>query len=273
MAITYQGCNIVIVGGSQGIGRAVAIRLAKQKANLFVIARNLSHLNSLKKEIKGFSEIVCKTYQADVSRLPQLKKVIKQIVKDTNQRIDGVIHNVGFAHAGYFDQLAIGLFEKSMQNNYLSGVYTAKLFVPYLKEGSFLTFTSSVAGYLGIFGFSAYSPTKFALIGFATVLQQELGPKKIHISVLCPPDTDTPGYAEEDKTKPYETKKLANTASLMTADQVAKVFLKKLRAKKFLITCNLSSRFYYWIHNYFPNLFRKIVHLLIWYYQRKSHEK
>ena len=58
-----------------------------------------------------------------------------------------------------------------------------------------------MSGLIGIFGYTDYSASKFALIGFSEALRSELGPYGITVSVLCPPDTDTPGLQEENKTK------------------------------------------------------------------------
>jgi 3-dehydrosphinganine reductase len=64
-----------------------------------------------------------------------------------------------------------------------------------------ILFVSSQAGQIGIFGYTAYSATKFALRGFAEALQMELKPYGIYVTLSYPPDTDTPGFKEELKDK------------------------------------------------------------------------
>ena len=63
-----------------------------------------------------------------------------------------------------------------------------------------------MAGFVGVFGYTDYCASKFAVVGLSEALRQELRPCGITVSVLCPPDTDTPGLANEDLTKPAETK-------------------------------------------------------------------
>jgi len=92
-----------------------------------------------------------------------------------------------------------------------------------------------MAGLVGIFGYTAYTPTKYALRGFAESLHMELRPHNIRVSLSFPPDVDTPQLAEENKYKPAETKAIAEGAGLFTADQLAQVF----RFVSFLFTAVL----------------------------------
>jgi 3-dehydrosphinganine reductase len=91
-----------------------------------------------------------------------------------------------------------------------------------------------------VFGLSSYTGPKFALVGLAVTLRQELGPRGIHVSVLCPADTDTPGYLAERAAQLPETKYLS-AGALLKPETVAARFLTKLAQKKFLITVNLES--------------------------------
>lgn len=92
-----------------------------------------------------------------------------------------------------------------------------------LNGGGRVVFVSSQAGQIGVFGFSAYSPSKFALTGLAQVLRMELKPHGIFVSVAYPPDTNTPGFEEENKSKPEETRLISETAGLFEPEQVKAV--------------------------------------------------
>lgn len=90
-----------------------------------------------------------------------------------------------------------------MRVNYIGGVYCTKSVVETMKNRKFgrIVFVSSQAGQIGIYGYTAYSATKFALRGLAEALQMELKPYNIYVTVSYPPDTDTPGFKEELKDK------------------------------------------------------------------------
>jgi 3-dehydrosphinganine reductase len=85
-----------------------------------------------------------------------------------------------------------------------------------------IVLVSSQAGQVGVFGYTSYCATKFALKGFAESLQMELARDNIYVTVAYPPDTDTPGLAEENKTKPIETQLINETSGVLSAEEVAR---------------------------------------------------
>ncbi|KAL1139342.1 hypothetical protein AAG570_006327 [Ranatra chinensis] len=88
-----------------------------------------------------------------------------------------------------------------------------------------ITFVSSQAAFLGIYGFAPYSASKYALRGLAEGLQMEVAIHGVKVTIAYPPDTDTPGFAEEEKTKPKETKLICKTSGLFSPHKVAKKIL------------------------------------------------
>ena len=246
------------------------MELAQKEAHLILISRNQRSLEKLADEIitqnpRSDPEI----FPADVSLLKEVKNIFTKITR-SKRKLDGLIHNVGSSYPGYFEKMPIQIFEDSVRINYMSSVYCARTAYPHLNEGGFISFTSSVVGFMGVFGYSSYAGPKFALLGLAETLSQELAHRKIRVSVLCPPDTETPGFKNENKTKPIETKKLSEGAKLMKPQEVAKKFVKKLAKGKFLITCNFESALFFRLHSIFPNLTRKIMTLMIRSYQKKK---
>lgn len=97
---------------------------------------------------------------------------------------------------------------------------------------------SSQAGQVGIYGYTAYSASKFGLRGLAEALQQEVIGDNIHVSLVFPPDTETPGLTEENKRKPQLTSIIAASSGAMKADEVAKKALDGIKSGSFTIPCN-----------------------------------
>ena len=266
------GKNVLITGASEGIGSSIAKILAKEGANLFLVARRQKPLEKLRSQLQK-QEPHQKFYivSADLSRYNEVKRVFDRMSRSIST-LHGLVNNVGYSRPQYFAKTQIHEFEAHIKTNYLSSVFCTREALSYLENGSFITFTSSVAGYMGVFGFSAYSGAKFALFGFAETIQQELYPRKIKVCVLCPPDTKTPGFEKENKTKPYESKKISEGANLMYPDDVAKKFLRGLKKNKFLILCNFQSWLYYKLHSLFPNSVRLIMRFLTNHYSKKAGE-
>jgi 3-dehydrosphinganine reductase len=108
--------------------------------------------------------------------------------------------------------------------NYLGAVFCTKACLPSMRQlaSGRIVLVSSQAGQLGVFGYSNYCATKFALKGFAESLQMELARDNIYVTVAYPPDTDTPGLAEENKTKPIETQLINETSGVLSSEEVAR---------------------------------------------------
>jgi 3-dehydrosphinganine reductase len=268
--LNFREKNIVVTGGTQGIGKEICIRLANEGANLFIIARKEKNINILLKDLKknnpqgkfwGFA--------ADVSEYNQVKNAVKDIKKNMGI-VYGLVSNAGVAIPRYFIETPVSEFEMINKVKYLGSVYMTRELYPLLSDGGFISFTSSFVGSVGVFGYSSYAGPNFALMGFAEVLLQEFASRKIQVSVLCPADTDTPGYTEELKTVPFETKKISGNVKIMTPDQVAGIFLKKLKKGNFVITVNFDSKLMFILKRILGEYMVKIMAWMITGYQKNK---
>jgi short-subunit dehydrogenase len=127
--------------------------------------------------------------------------------------------------------------------------------LPYMKqEGGHIINTSSMAGFIGVFGYTDYCASKFAIVGFSEALQQEVRRHKICISVLYPPDTLTPGFDVEEQTKPKETRAISGNAKLLTPEQVASALVKQIPRQKFHILPTLDGKVSHILKRWAPGL-------------------
>jgi 3-dehydrosphinganine reductase len=156
-----------------------------------------------------------------------------------------------------------------MNINYLGTVHTVLAFKPLMREGSFIVNISSMAGLIGVYGYSAYCGSKFAVRGFSDVIRSELKLKKIHVSIVYPPDTDTPQLAYENKIKPPITKKIAGSANILSATRVAEEIIRGIERKKYLIIPGFESKLIYHLSNFLGPLFYPVMDLMI---RRASNE-
>lgn len=126
-------------------------------------------------------------------------------------------------------------------------------------KGGHIVNVSSKAGFLGVFGYTGYSAAKFAVLGFSQALRSEMKKYNITISVLCPPDTDTPMLEWEDKIKPKETRAVAGTAGVMSPDDVAKIMIDGMVKKKFIIVPGFNGKFVLYASRLAPSLVEWIM--------------
>jgi 3-dehydrosphinganine reductase len=231
--------HAIITGGSSGIGKATALLLAQQGLNLTLIARDGVKLQQADRELEPHlaqSQTIL-TLTADVAERSQIEPAIEQAIA-THGPPAYLITCAGVAHCDYFQNIPIETYERSMAVNYFGTLYCVRAVLPSMEQQrhGHIVMVSSGVGLLGIYGYSAYSPTKFALRGLAESLRGELKPLGIKISVVYPPDTDTPQLAQENQTKPLETKQISGMAKIWSADQVAAALCKGIQNHQFMIT-------------------------------------
>lgn len=261
-----NGKNVVLTGGSYGIGKEIARALLKEGANVFTIARNAEKLDAsvreLERDVRAGRTV--RGYPGDVGDRERISQVVEQITGD-NGGIDVLVNNAGIYIPDYFENQDAEVFERTDRTNYLGSVFTTKAALPHLLENreSAVVFLSSVAGLKGIFGYSSYSPTKAAVFTLAEAVKQELKDRGLQVTVLCPPDVDTPGHAEELKTRPFELNAMASSTGLMSAAEVAEIFIAGFKKGKFLVIGGFDTKFLYRLNGIFPSLVNFYIDMLV----------
>ena len=236
--------HAIITGGSSGIGKAVAKLLVQEGANLSIIARNKAKLDQARTELQALkinSQQSILALAADVAKEEEITQAIKNaIAKLGHPHI--LITSAGIAIPGYFMEITTAVFNRTMEVNYFGTLYAIRAVLPAMersRKGN-IVLISSGAGLIGLYGYSAYSPSKFALRGLAESLRGELKPKGIKVSIVYPPDTDTPQLVAENKTKPPETKAITATAETWSPEGVAQAIIKGIVTSQFAIAPGLE---------------------------------
>lgn len=239
----YKDKVVVITGGSSGIGFAVANEFAKQKSKLVLISRETGKLEDAKIQLQAIHEnIHVEIFPADVSDKNLIASAINEIGNKYHQ-IDVLINCAGIITCGRFADQPVDDLEKCISINYLGSLYASKAAWPWLKiaKGQ-LSFVSSVAGYMGLIGYSSYAPTKFALSGLAECLHMEAKDDGIRISIIYPPDTDTPLLKYERAHTLPESIALSKSIKVISPEKVAAIYMKGLQKNTFEIYCDFTSQ-------------------------------
>lgn len=236
--------HILITGGSSGIGKAIAMEVARRGANVSLLARDKAKLEVAKKEVekhKLHEKQKIGTCCADVTDKNQLGNVFL-LAEQSIGFIDILINCAGMAKAELFEENH-ETFKQLMDLNYFGSVNATFLVIPKMKERrrGHIVFVSSMAGQLGVFGYTAYSASKYALRGLAESLLMEVRPCGVGVSISFPPDTDTPGFEEENKNKPDETRQISSSAGTVSPSVVARDIVTGIQSGKFLISCGMEG--------------------------------
>jgi 3-dehydrosphinganine reductase len=253
----YKDKKVYVVGGSSGIGLEVAKQFAENGANVIIFARNLHRLELAQSEISGCRATDHQRVKAkglDVTDPTQVTRVMNLAISEFGVP-DFLINVAGGVEPRYFQDITYEQFDRIMKVNLYGTWNTISVLFPFMKEtGGYIVNTSSIAGIIGVFGYSDYSASKFALIGLSESLRSEFKPYSINVSVLCPPDTDTPMLEAENKIKPKETKALSAGAKVLSADQVARALLKGINRKKFIIIPGSGGNIIHFFKRLFPSI-------------------
>jgi 3-dehydrosphinganine reductase len=258
----WAGQRVIVTGGSSGIGLATAQLLSAAGASVWLVGRRAALLDAALDEVRAVA--LCPPEQRfgrttlDVGDAEAVRRALPEAI-DGLDGLDALISNAGIVCPGLVDELGDAAFEAMMRTNYFGGVWLVRACLPHLSRGGRIVLVSSLAGLLGIYGYTGYAASKYALAGFAEALRQELVPRGISVSIAFPPDTDTPGLTEENLTKPRVTAAVAGAVKPLSAEHVARALLRGAAARRYQIVPGAMTRLTYRLHRYLPWLVRGVI--------------
>lgn len=247
--------NVYITGGSTGIGLSTAKLLAAAGSNVIIFSRTKEKLEAALKEIESRRILQAQRFafrQLDVTDNAKVNTIMNAAVQAFGIP-EILINNAGRALPRCFEEVSFAQFDETMKTNLYGNWNTITALLPHMKpKGGSIVNVSSLCGFMGVFGYADYCASKFGIIGLSEVLRQELRRYDIVVSVLCPPDTDTPGFANESITKPEETRALSAGRKIMHPDEVARELIEGIRRGTFIIIPCADGKFIYFMKRHFP---------------------
>jgi 3-dehydrosphinganine reductase len=254
--------TVVVTGGSSGIGLATALAYASRGCDVAIVGRSPDKLAAAEKLLRADSVVGQRfaTRAADLSAFEPACEAIDSLVSDGFSP-DVLINSAGVIVPGAFATMPLENFESNMDNGYWSVVYPCRAVVPHMMErgSGHIVNVSSVAGYLGIYGYTGYSSAKFAVMGFSEALRFEMKPAGVQVHVVCPPDTDTPALAYEHTLRPKETDAIAGNIRPIPAEKVARAIVRGVERGRYYIIPDATSALYFRLKGILPELFFSIV--------------
>jgi short-subunit dehydrogenase len=255
-----------VIGGSSGIGLAVAAQLLTRGANVVIFGRRLANLKeaaqALDSHVKPGRRLL--THQLDVTIDDYVRDTITDLLAETGAP-KLLVNCAGRSYTRRFEDVSYEIFDATLKVNLYGTRNTCAALVPAMiaAGGGTIVNVSSIAGFIGLFGFTNYCAAKFGVIGFSEALRNELKPVGIDVRVLCPPDTDTPGLHLENETKPEATRQISEKATLMSADEVAQALLKGLAKNTFMIIPGPDGRTTWRIKRFLPGVVYRVLDSMV----------
>ncbi|GAB2902608.1 SDR family oxidoreductase [Streptomyces mayteni] len=240
--VDLNGCHAVVTGGSSGIGLATARLLAGRGARVSLLARDGERLVAAGELLRAAGASVA-VERADVADRAALTAALGRL-QDTWGPCDVLVNSAGTAGPGHFLDLPDGAFRRQMEVNYFGTLHAMRAVVPgMVKRGrGSVVAVSSAAALVGVFGYTAYAPSKHAVHGLMAAVRGELARHGVHSAVVFPPDVDTPQLAAENLLKPEETRAIGGMFRPLTAERVAASIVAGIERRRFVICPDLGTR-------------------------------
>ncbi len=256
---SWTDTHVLVTGGSSGLGLAAACLAAERGADVTLIARDLARLADARARVResrasDSQRVIVRA--ADVGDCDALVGAIASAEAELGG-VDTLLACAGYCTPGRFVEMPVTAFQEHVNVNLLGVIHATRAAVPGMLERGrgHVALVSSMGGLVGVYGYSAYSAAKFGVTGFAEVLRCELRPHGIGVTLLVPPNIDTPGYAREIAVEPVETKAINGIARTRSPEEIARLFIRGVERGHFLVLPGLSNKLLYRLEGLWPELF------------------
>jgi len=210
-----KGKIVLVAGGGRGIGRCIALALAREGADIAVGDLVGENADSVRDEIKALrvNALACKV---DLTKRVEVEQMVEKVLSQFGQ-LDILVNSAGWDKLEPFLESSEETWERILAVNFKSVLYTAKAVLPHMisRGSGKIVNISSDAGRVGSSWEAVYSGAKGAVIAFSKTLAREVARYKINVNVVCPGLTDTPLLAAVRSQSP-QTEKLIDAVTKAT---------------------------------------------------------
>ena len=225
--------NALITGAGKGIGKAIAIALAKEGVNVILVSRTQADVDQLANQTHNLG-VKSLALSADVSDMNSINSAVEKALAEF-KTIDILINSAGIASFGKFLELEPTAWEKIIQVNLMGTYYTTRAVIPNMIErqiGDIINI-SSTAGLNGNALTSAYSASKFAVLGLTDSLMQEMRKHNIRVTALTPSTVATDMAKDLNLTD-------GNPEKVMQSEDIAELIIAQLKLNRRVFIKNSS---------------------------------
>jgi short-subunit dehydrogenase len=248
---------VAVTGASAGIGRAVAVRLARDGASLAICARRRDQLNKVATEVEAAGGSAL-PFVGDVTSEDDMVQLVR-LSLERYQALDVMICNAGFGLAGTIEATSPDQMRKLLDVNYLGTYHAVRAALPVFRRQrrGHLVIVSSIVGKRGVSFMGAYSATKFAQVGLAESLRSELAGSNIHVTLVFPVSTETEFFDVMTRETGADVGRSAGPSQ--SAEQVADAIAKAIERPVPEVYPYAKARGLVWLNAFAPGFCDRLV--------------
>ena len=246
--------TVYITGGASGIGLEAGKRLAALGAHIVVLDFNPTDIaqSAIEAARKSLAQRVTR-YRLDIADRQEVLKTVARAALEAGTP-DLVINSAGIGVTGEFANMKFEDFDRVMQVNLYGSRHICEAVLPLMRargRGK-IVLIASMAAITPVYGYTDYSTSKFAVLGFGECLRYELKPLGIDVAVCCPGEVETPMVATERQIIHPATKAMKKSAGTISVEQAVGELISGLQREKAIIVLGGMSRVTFWLHRLLP---------------------
>lgn len=261
---SFRDKVVVITGGGSGLGRAMAQKFNEAGAHLALCDLNMAGLEETKNMLAR-QDLNVSLHEVNVTDQPAMNAFAEAVIEQHGQ-VDVLVNNAGITlMPNLFLDIDDALFKKVVDVNMWGVYYGVRAFLPHLKERpeSSIVTISSLAGLVGLYGYSPYAMTKFAVRALSESLSMELVGTGVQMLTVHPGGVRTnivkhaPDLSAEAQDSAHKT---FTQVATLTAEKAADKILKAVRKKRNRLIIGVDAKLVFAIRRWFPRAYPKILH-------------
>jgi len=251
-----ENSHVLVTGASSGIGREIALQLARRGAHLLVTARREERLRELVDEIEGEGGTAM-LFAGDITS-PADREELISVAKESWGGLDVLVNNAGVGSIGSFMNSTPERLRQIFDLNFFAAVELMRITIPLLKLGNrpMIANVGSVLGHRAVPNKSEYCASKFALHGFSDALRAELVPQGIDVLLISPSTTSSEFWENvlaNDSKLPWKN------LGAMKPEQVAKKSVRAIAKGRHEVIFTPGGKMLVWFDRLCPPLMNRLI--------------
>jgi 3-oxoacyl-[acyl-carrier protein] reductase len=250
-----RGRKALVTGAASGIGRALALALAREGADLFLLDIDAAKLAATAREAESLGVAVV-ARPCDLAQPAEISAAVEALRASFGGRLHILVNNAGLVYYGRTDEMSLEQCRRILSVNLLAPIALVLAFIPLLmaQDEAHILNVGSIFGLTTFRKGAAYQASKFGLVGFSAALRAEYVRQGIGVTALCPGFVRTPMLESYATGASQPTRRDVPGWACMSPERVAAAAMRAIRRNRALVVVPVAARLLWWLTRLSPAL-------------------